>query len=398
MLELSDLDDEPLPLDWNIPGLPATLKPWFRWVGGKGRIVGQILQAIPEEIKGRYIDPTLGSGAVPLRILQEKRALASQMVLSDLNPHLIACWKAVQKNPDELLKRTQILQDRPFKDVKESAPSNEMDQAARFLFLQAKSFNGLWRENREGTYNVSQDPSKKGPVGNEQAIKQASRAIKGAKILVADMFAAIEGAGQDDVIYCDPPYHGTFKGYVPGGFTAELEAQLAERLTAAVGRGALVLTSNSDDPVVRGLYEGWDIREITSRRSISCDGEGRGEVQELLLVKRPRRVDRYRENRCPHGFVDLGVGLCPDCDPASTIRTMGVPGRGTKARMVLEALATLVPGVATTAVGLSILTGLGGQEIEHVLRRMVQGDVVIRGGNTVALTASGMALVVEMKA
>lgn len=273
------------------PGIslgPTTgpLAPFFRWVGGKGRIVAQVLAHFPlAPLQGRYIDPTLGGGTVPIRLIQMGRVAPQQMVLSDLNQDLITCWQSVTQNPALVLEHLAATKHWDFPTVKGWEPQDPYDWSARFLHLQARSFNGLWRENRAGIYNVACDHSKRGRLVDPYKLLAVGQALKGASFQVLGAIEAIGAAQAGDWLYCDPPYHGTFTGYCKGGLQDGDQVRLAEALRAAAERGSFVATSNADTPLIRDLYQSFEIHEIVARRSINCDGGGRGNVVELLMTR-----------------------------------------------------------------------------------------------------------------
>lgn len=277
-------------LSWEFQSVKANTKdipltPFFRWVGSKSRIVDKVVDAIGT-IKGRYVDPTLGAGAVPLRLVRRGLVKPSQLVLSDLNPHLVAGWQMALEDPAQLIARAN--QFGSFEEAKLFEPQTTLDRAARFLYLQARSFNGLWRENGQGVYNVAQDRSKKGPVVRADAVWACHQHLRGANVLMADMFDQIPTTVAGDLLYVDPPYLTTFSKYAKNTFGLEAHTKLAQQLHEAVERGVRVLTSNAAVPDVRDLYQGWEVVEIEARRSVSCSTEQRGFVMELLLVGTPR--------------------------------------------------------------------------------------------------------------
>lgn len=277
-------------LSWEFQSAKAKAKyipltPFFRWVGSKSRIVDRVVDAIGQ-VEGRYVDPTLGAGAVPLRLVSLGLIKPSQLVLSDLNYHLIASWQMVLEDPFQLIAR--VKQFGSFEEAKQFEPQTTLERAARFLYLQARSFNGLWRENGQGVYNVAPDRSKKGPVVREDAVRMCHQRLKGARVLAADLFDQIPTTVAGDLLYVDPPYLTTFSKYAKNTFGLEAHTKLAQQLHAAVERGVRVLTSNAAVPSVRDLYPGWGVVEIEARRSVSCSTEQRGSVTELLLVGTPR--------------------------------------------------------------------------------------------------------------
>lgn len=268
-------------------------KPFLKWAGGKRKLAPEIMKLFPEKF-GTYYEPFLGGGAVFLA-LQPKRA-----VLSDVNEELIQTWKAIKHNPEALIDQLETVQelynDRDdheafyLRERSRYKPAVHVDCAARMIFLNRTCFNGLYRVNKSGKFNV--------PWGQRESVsfdyenlRAVSAALQAAELRCCD-FAYIKPR-KGDLVYLDPPYvplnpTSTFTTYTPGGFGEHEQARLAGAADVWVRRGVHVVISNSNTPLVRKLYpkSHWKHHKVRARRNINSKGNKRGPVTELLITQR----------------------------------------------------------------------------------------------------------------
>ncbi|MEN0063538.1 MAG: Dam family site-specific DNA-(adenine-N6)-methyltransferase [Myxococcota bacterium] len=271
------------------------MKPVLKWAGGKARLADRIAAVFGESCRGTYFEPFLGSGAVFLRLKAAK--LIRKAVLSDVNAKLIAVHVALR---DHLAKVFAHLDEMPrddwrerYYDVRErfnEGPHRGPAHAARFLWLNRTGYNGLYRENRKGKYNV--------PVGRYKAVRlpsrdhfrQVSELLAGTELCSLPFEEVIANAKGRDQVYCDPPYvpldaTSRFTDYCALPFGHEQQLALADSSRQAAGRGAHVVLSNHDLPIVRDeiypVASGFrHVQEFDVRRAISCGKRRR--VGELL--------------------------------------------------------------------------------------------------------------------
>ncbi len=273
------------------------MKPILKWAGGKARLASQIAEAFGEPCEGTYYEPFLGSAAVFLHL--KAQGLVRKAVLSDANPKLIEVHRAVRDHVGKLL---DALDELPcddwrerYYDVREAyndGPQRGVAHAARFIWLNRAGFNGLYRENRAGEFNV--------PVGRYAALSFPSREhfqavsdlLRGVE-LVEGTFDQVMGEASDgDHVYCDPPYvplseTASFTGYCKSPFDIAEQKQLALLARKAAFKGARVVLSNHDLPVVRNeLYPSASGFEHVARprvaRAISRAARSRGRVAEVI--------------------------------------------------------------------------------------------------------------------
>lgn len=269
------------------------IKPFIRWVGGKGRLLPRILPHVPEKIEN-YYEPFLGGGAVFF-------ACASRVVgrsrLADLNEHLVAAWIAMRDHQGELRPLLDWYQANDSKDfyyeVRATVPAKFIDKAARFLYLNAVSWNHLWRENsRTGAMNVPWgDRTFKGI--NEATMKSIGEVLVRADIAVADFREILGTSSRGDFVYLDPPYlpvfsrpdvekepTAKFNKYTAKTFELVDLIELAEICADLSRRGVHWMMSNRDNPSVRELFPNADIIGFTTHRSLAA--QSRREVEAHL--------------------------------------------------------------------------------------------------------------------
>jgi len=274
----------------------ADARPFLKWAGGKKQLAPKILELFPRHIR-TYYEPFVGGGAVFFALVASKKQFSSA-VLNDFNAELMNVFKVVRDFPDELLVQIQKLA--VTKDIylqlraKKPEEFSPVRRAARTMFLNKTCFNGLYRVNKAGIFNVMWGDYKNPTIADPENIQACSTALGHVKILSEDFEEAVKGAGPEDVIYFDPPYvevsrTANFTSYTSSGFSMEDQRRLAECFGSFAKKGVAVVASNSDTPIVRELYDGWELHEVKARRNINSKGDRRGPVGELIIVGRQAR-------------------------------------------------------------------------------------------------------------
>lgn len=263
----------------------APAKPFLKWAGGKTQLLAEILARVPTRF-GRYYEPFLGGGAVFFG-LKPQRA-----TLSDINPDLIATYTAIRDEVDAVIEALQGY--RCDKDDYYRVRSQSLDgltsaqRAARLIFLNRTCFNGLYRVNRLGQFNVPFGRYTNPTICHTDNLQQVSRAMQNMRLRCQPVSQVARQARRGDFVYFDPPYvplsaTAQFVSYARGGFALEDQKKLARLFAALARRGVQVLLSNSDTPLVRHLYRKFRIEQVMARRRISRTVEGRGAVAEVLV-------------------------------------------------------------------------------------------------------------------
>lgn len=268
--------------------------PFLRWVGGKSKLLPSLLPLLPENYKERrYVEPFLGGGAM-FFALEPKEAL-----LADINQDLVFTYAAVRDQLPavlvllkELAREDLVDGDKQYLGVRLKFNRRQerdwMERAAWFIYLNKCCFNGIWRVNRDGLFNVPRGQFKAGPnIVNEDVLSDASASLKTAEFLHSDFEDLLNEAWEGDFIYLDPPYvplhRESFTSYTPGNFTLDDHHRLAAVFKKLHERGCMLMLSNSSTDLVRELYADFHITEVMAPRSVNSDTTARGCVPELVV-------------------------------------------------------------------------------------------------------------------
>ena len=263
---------------------PAYIQPFIKWVGGKRALTTAINALAPRDIN-TYWEPFVGGGAVFF-----SRASASMAQLSDLNSELTTTYLVVKQFPEQLI--TELAQhaldhadaDHYYRVRKMTHLRSPISVAARFIFLNKTCYNGLYRVNRKGTFNVAKGSYKNPAICDAAGIRAASGALQNAEIQHRD-FGRISPAA-NDFVYCDPPHDGTYAGYTAKKFGPDQQQRLRDLCLDWHRQGANVMVSNSDSSLIRTLYgqPPFRIDTVSAPRYISAKGASRGNVTELMIT------------------------------------------------------------------------------------------------------------------
>jgi DNA adenine methylase len=295
--------------------------PFLKWVGGKSQLL-QILSRLITNKSLTYYEPFLGGGAVFFHFADHRRF--QRAVLSDTNSELINCYQVVRDNLKDLLKRLDAYHSEPgwntqeyFGLVKATEYTDPVEQAARTIYLNKTAFNGLYRVNQAGKFNSPFGKYSNPSLYNRRNITACSEALQRfATLRVGDFSAIVKDAQAGDLVYFDPPYvpvssTSNFTSYAADQFGLERQQALAILFRELFDHGVIVIQSNSDTPLVRKLYGGFDLHIVRAKRSINSKGDARGEINELVIVGKPTclKIDVPATNYLP----DIYPLECPDC-------------------------------------------------------------------------------------
>ena len=272
-------------------GSMTTAEPIIKWAGGKRQILAQIRTRLPKTMK-TYYEPFVGGGAVFFALAN--RGTFEKAVISDLNQELIDAYTVLaggQANDLIEILKTYVNTREFFEEIRARNPSdtpNILDRAARFLYLNKTCFNGLYRVNSSGGFNVPFGGYKNPNFCNAHGLKEAARALVGVTLKCQDYESVVSRAKPGDAIYFDPPYlpksdTSNFTAYTDKGFGIAEHTRLAQVFRSKAEKGVAVLLSNSDTKIARELYKGFKISRIQAVRAINSDGEKRGPIGELLI-------------------------------------------------------------------------------------------------------------------
>lgn len=265
--------------------------PFVKWAGGKRQLLAAILGHLPSSIK-TYYEPFVGGGAVFFHLSRE--GAYDRAVLSDTNPDLANVYR-VLSHPEKTdaiidLLSTYIYDREFYLEIRAKVPSDltDVEAAARMLYLNRVGFNGLYRVNKKGLFNVPFGRYTNPTICNEANLREVSKVLSGVTFTQADFELACQAAQPGDVVYLDPPYlplsaTSAFTEYTAGGFGVQEHHRLARQFAELADRGVFALLSNSDCPLVWDMYSKFPVYQVPAKRSINSKGTSRGHVGELLI-------------------------------------------------------------------------------------------------------------------
>jgi DNA adenine methylase len=264
--------------------------PIVKWAGGKTRLLDELCARVPLGYR-RYFEPFLGGAALYFRLAPRFA------VLSDSNPDLINMYRCVSGNVEAVIRRlarhrtahsTEYYYEMRETWNQPGGLAADVERAAAFIYLNKTCYNGLWRVNSSGRFNVPigryDDPS----IFDPDALRAAARLLQRAEIRTSHFADSVAEAEAGDLVYFDPPYHplsdtARFTSYTAGSFGPDDQRELAGVARVLCRRGCAVMISNSDTPFVRELYRGFRIDVVDCPRAINSRGTGRGPQRELII-------------------------------------------------------------------------------------------------------------------
>ena len=261
------------------------IQPLIKWAGGKQRLLTVYRKLFPKEFKN-YHEPFLGSGAV-FFYLRPKKA-----VLIDKNEELINFYRVVRDFPEELMELvlSYKVSKEFYYEIRSLNPRelNEIQRAARFLYLNKTAYNGLWRVNSKGEFNVPFGRYKKVKFFDRDNLLRASELLKRATIICGDFEEVLNYVNKGDFVYMDPPYYplsetSNFSNYTSDGFSKEDHIRVYNTFKKLDEVGCFVMLSNSDTEFIRNLFKDYSIIEVKAPRFINCKAEGRKPITELVI-------------------------------------------------------------------------------------------------------------------
>jgi DNA adenine methylase len=296
-------------------------RPFLKWAGGKTQLLGEFSKRFPPEMKKReitkYVEPFVGGGAVFFYLNQ--RFSFSHCYICDVNEELILSYRVIKKAVRELIKELDTLKsgyssknnnekEDIYYEIRDSFNlekrhinfkkyhSGWIKRAAQTIFLNRTCYNGLFRVNRRGEFNVPFGRYRNPEILSEDNLNDVASLLKTTRILLGDFSGCGRFIDDHTFVYLDPPYRplsetSSFTSYSKGGFSDSDQERLAKFFRELDKKGAKILLSNSDpknenpdDTFFEDLYSGYTIERVPAKRNISCIGTGRGEINELIIT------------------------------------------------------------------------------------------------------------------
>ncbi len=271
--------------------------PFLKWAGGKWSLTRELLRYVPPNLSN-YYEPFLGGGALFFATYSRDHCFDAN--LSDINSELINTYMTIRDRSEELIQLLSAIQEEYYRspsrseyyyDKRESRPRDPVESAGRLIFLNKTCYNGLYRVNSRGQFNVPFGRYKKPRIVDAENIQAASRALREthSKLTVSDYRESLAGCGKNDFVYLDPPYQpksntSSFTDYTPGGFSEKDQKELAEEFQRLIDRGCTVLLSNSETPLTSRLYSQYQMKSLVVNRPINSVGSGRSGYKELIVL------------------------------------------------------------------------------------------------------------------
>ncbi len=287
----------------------TTVKPFVKWAGGKSRLLSDIRSKYPTKIT-KYCEPFVGGGAVLLDILANFNP--DKIMINDINAELVNTYVQIRDNVDTLIEQLQTMQDifwsmnkderkayyygkrERFNFLKKSN-DNLIEKATLFILLNKTCFNGLYRVNCKGEYNVPMGEYKNPHICDSENLKLVSKLLQGVQIICDDYSATADFIDENTFVYIDPPYRpltktSSFTSYASTKFGDKEQIELSRFIDKITIKGAKVVASNSDpknvdesDNFFDNLYRSYTIMRVSATRMINSKASGRGSVNELLI-------------------------------------------------------------------------------------------------------------------
>ena len=288
------------------------VKPFLKWAGGKGQLIDKIEKFYPFDNKiNKYAEPFIGGGAVLFDILNKFEL--EKIYISDVNFELLNCYKVIKEKVKELINELKVFEDRFLVKVKEDRKeyyyakreqfnklklennNEEVKRAALMIFLNRTCFNGLYRVNKKGLFNVPMGDYKNPKICDEENLINISKKLKNVDIIYGDYKKSYDFIDKNTFVYFDPPYRplnqtSSFTSYTEYTFEDKEQIELSEYFKLLNKKGAKLLLSNSDpknenieDNFFDDLYKEFDINRIEASRAINSDGGKRGKITEILV-------------------------------------------------------------------------------------------------------------------
>ncbi len=273
--------------------------PFLKWAGGKSKLLPSLAPLMPKRFNA-YLEPFVGGGAMFFHVATERRP--DRSVIIDSNRELIECYRVVQNDPVALIAALEAHRNHHLANPKDyyyhvrdevnPAELSPVGRAARVIYMNKVCFNGLYRQNARGKFNVPLGSYKNPAIYDPANLLAVSRFLRGATIEPGDFARVLEFAEEGNFIYFDPPYFpisrtSSFTSYTAETFLEAEQTRLRDTVEELARRGCYVMLSNSDCTFIRDLYEGrpgLKVMTVQAPRSINCQGDKRGPVSEVVVL------------------------------------------------------------------------------------------------------------------
>lgn len=274
---------------------PIIAKPFVKWVGGKRRVLPDLLLSLPTTFD-HYYEPFVGGGALFFHLRSLNLLDDHKITLSDVNLRLVRTYRAIRDDVEGVVERLEYHKKNHcrdyfygVRDVKVDAYQHDADVAAWFIYLNKTAFNGLYRVNKKNRFNAPMGKYKNPAICDATNLRHCHIHLQTVEVLHTSFDQAPCNAKKDDLVYFDPPYvpvsaTASFTSYTNEGFGYEEQERLRDLAWTLRQKGVNVMLSNSDHDLVHDLYKDFNVRQIKVGRAINCKSDSRGKVGEVIVT------------------------------------------------------------------------------------------------------------------
>lgn len=291
------------------------IKPFLKWAGGKGQLINEIKKYYPfDEKVNKYAEPFIGGGAVLFDILNKFNL--KKIYISDVNKELLNCYKVIKEEAEKLVTELKKIENeflnktqedrklyyydkrKQFNFFKLNSTEAEIERAVLMIFLNKTCFNGLYRVNKKGEFNVPMGDYKNPKICDEENLLNISKKLKNVDVIYGDYKKSYNFIDKNTFVYFDPPYRplnktAAFTSYTEFPFEDKEQIELSEYFKLLDKKGSKLLLSNSDpknedknDDFFDELYKKFEIKRVEASRAINSKGKNRGKITEILVSNR----------------------------------------------------------------------------------------------------------------
>lgn len=292
------------------------IKPFLKWVGGKGQLLNQFEALYPEQYNN-YFEPFIGGGAVFFSLAPQRAHI------NDINQTLVQTYKNIKTDVENLidalgkLESEFLVKDTDARKVMyyslrekyNSLHTEDFERSLYFIFFNKTAFNGVYRENSKGGFNVPMGNYKSPKILDAENLRLVSSALSKTNITSQSYFDAVAKAKAGDFVYFDPPYHplsetSSFTSYSKDSFSKEDQINLRDLFVELDNRGVFVMLSNSSAPFIQEIYSSYNQTPVFASRMINSKGDKRGKISEVV-------VTNYEPKRNPEIVSEIGLDTSP---------------------------------------------------------------------------------------
>lgn len=296
----------------NTEKISVPAQPFLRWAGGKRKLVDSLVRSFPSSFpnsKSDFYEPFVGGGALMLALGNKSLPVyvsGDRLLINDSNPDLVTAYITIRDDAQNLIKRLEVLardvSKKAFLRVRADQPHDDVSKAARFIYLNKTCFNGLWRVNSKGEFNVPWGQLKNPKILDPENLWAVHTRLQSAHISTGPYQSALESAQKGDLVYLDPPYiplsaSSSFSKYAKEDFGILDQYALAGVIDGLTARGVYVILSNSDTPLTRKIFgDSLALHQIAVQRTISAKASSRKPVNEVIGTNFPTVSSSHLRN------------------------------------------------------------------------------------------------------